>query len=586
MEQQKHPFGLYILFLTEMWERFGFYLIIGILPLYLSDSQKGGLGWNDEDAAVLLGSYLALLYFTPFIGGLIADRVLGCRLTIVIGGILMMCGQFALAVPSAKALYVGLGLLILGNGAFKPNISTLLGNLYPPGSPLKDTAYNIFYMGINIGAFACNIIAALVRNHVDQHPIVISSDWIIRGWNAAFATAGIGMGIGLLTFLPNYRYLAAADRDPKSSEAVESMLPLYLECLLPAAVLAGVGWFLAEGKYLPFNGPTAAFLGACLPVIVFYLNIWRKVPDAGDRGRVAGLLVIFGVVIVFWMTFHLNVTALTVWTRDNTNRVPNDLARLITDPIPQFAENAPPDYFANADATVPRPDRITYEIVSKERYEELKEAKQLNVVEGSKVFVTQKIFDQVYANANATTPILAGAGNHLKLVNAELFQSINPGFVVLFTPLVVAFWRSLRRRSLEPSTSAKIGLGLLVTAGAPLTMLAATIVTNDGEVKGSPGWLLGTYAIVTIGELCLSPMGLSLVNQMSPANIRAFMMGGWFLSTSIGNKLSGVFGEVYQHMEHRQFWILLVVCCVFFAGVIFALLPWLNRQMTAKRANP
>src|SRR5207253_6060805 len=134
--------GLVTLFTTEMWERFGFYLLLGILPLYLEDSQKGGLGWNDEEAAVLIGTYIALVYFTPFIGGLVADRLLGCRKTIIIGGVLMMLGYFTIAIPGETTVYLGLGLVILGNGAFKPNISTILGNLYPPGSKLRDTGYN------------------------------------------------------------------------------------------------------------------------------------------------------------------------------------------------------------------------------------------------------------------------------------------------------------------------------------------------------------------------------------------------------------------------------------------------------------
>src|SRR5436309_6897226 len=143
MERERHPPGLIALFTTEMWERFGFYLMVGLLYLYLTDAERGGMGWSGREAAALVGSYMALVYFTPFIGGLIADRLLGCRKTIVIGAVLMMFGEFALVTPTETGLFLGLALLIVGNGAFKPNISTLLGNLYPPGSPLKDAGYNI-----------------------------------------------------------------------------------------------------------------------------------------------------------------------------------------------------------------------------------------------------------------------------------------------------------------------------------------------------------------------------------------------------------------------------------------------------------
>lgn len=278
------------------------------------------------------------------------------------------------------------------------------------------------------------------------------------------------------------------------------------------------------------------------------------------------------------MTFHLNTTALNVWARDNTNREPGALVRVVTDTFDEFAEDAPPDYFSNAGPDVARPHANTLAVVSPERYAELKKNKELRVVEGEPVAVTPALKDKVYARVAESTPVLQ-EGKHLKLVNTELFQSINAGFVILFTPLVVGFWRMLRLRSMEPSTPAKIGLGLLLTAGGPLVMLLATLASNDGELKASAGWLFATYAVVTLGELCLSPMGLSLVNKVSPAHIRAFMMGGWFLSTSFGNKLSGIFGEVYQTMDHRLFWVVLIVSDVVFAGIIFVLLPWLNRQM-------
>jgi POT family proton-dependent oligopeptide transporter len=599
MSRERHPRGLPVLFFTEMWERFSFYLMLGILPLYLTDSEKGGLGWDGEKMAVLVGSYIALVYFTPFIGGLIADRLLGCRKTILIGGVLMMLGHLVLAWPTEAGLYLGLTFLILGNGAFKPNISTLVGNLYPPGSPLKDAGYNIFYMGINIGAFICNFIAAIVRNHFDAHPLQITSSWELGGWHAAFATAAVGMFLGLVTFLCYYRRLAVADPPPRSASSPEERLtPLFVHCLLPAVILGALGWLLADPAVVewvsvqvlgqsgalyesPLNPPTAAFIGACIPAILFYLSIWRSVPTPGERGRVAALLVIFAVVIVFWMTFHLSTTALTIWTRDNTDRRPGPVARLVTDRMPEFAENAPPSYYTNAGPNTPRPDKDTFVVVSEPRYEQLKEAGELGVQEGKPIYVTREMFDEVYDRATADTPTLK-KGQHLRLVNTELFQSINPGYVILFTPLLVGLWHLLRGRGKEPSTPGKIGLGLLLTAGGPTLMLSATLVSGDGATKASAWWMFGTYAVVTLGELCLSPMGLSLVNKMSPANIRAFMMGGWFLSTSFGNKLSGIFGEVYQKMDHVHFWTFLIVCDVLFACVVFVLLPWLNRQMTER----
>lgn len=596
MDKPRHPKGLVVLFLTEMWERFSFYLLLGILYQYLTDDAKGGLGWTGEEAAALVGSYIALVYFTPFVGGLLADRVLGCRLTIVIGGILMMLGQFTLAWPSETGMYLGLGLLILGNGAFKPNISTLLGNLYPPNSPLRDAGYNIFYMGINLGAFFCNFVAAVVRNRFDAAPLYIGS-MKIGGWHAAFASAGFGMLIGLTIFLCYYRSFEAADQGPsKQSGPRESLTPFWFQCILPAIILGALAWCLCDpvvmkwfndkvGKDVltykpPFKPDTAAFLAACLPAIVFYIRIWRAVPDAADRGRVGGLLVIFGVVIVFWAVFHLNSTALTAWTRDNTDRVPKGPITLLTDNFEDFSEEAAPTYYYNAPASTPRPDPSTYQVVSEERYKELKDAKKLSVKQGEPLVVTEKMRKEIEKNATEETPRLK-PNQQLKLINTEQYNSINAGFVILFTPLIVAFWAWLRRDGREPSTAAKIGLGLLLTAASTLVMWGATYVS--GDTKGSSAWLFGTYAVITIGELCLSPMGLSLVNKMSPANIRAFMMGGWFLSTSFGNKLSGIFGEVYEKMDHLQFWPMLAGLSAIAGIVIFLLLPWLNRQMTERK---
>jgi proton-dependent oligopeptide transporter, POT family len=281
------------------------------------------------------------------------------------------------------------------------------------------------------------------------------------------------------------------------------------------------------------------------------------------------------------MTFMLSSTALTAWIRDDTDRVPSAAVRSITDQLPDVSENAPQSYFFNAPADVPRPSRDTVEVVSPERYQELKDQHKLVVKEGEKVYVTRKMFDKIYANTTPATPSLEPS-KQLKLINPELFLSINAGFIVVLTPLVVAFWHWLRQRGVEPSTSAKIGGGLVLTAVSALIMLLATLSCNDGATKASAWWMFGTYLVITLGELCLSPMGLSLVNKMAPANIRAFMMGGWFVATSFGNKLSGIFGEIYVTMDHRIFWIVLIGCNLAFGAIIFALLPWLNRQMASE----
>jgi POT family proton-dependent oligopeptide transporter len=186
-----------------------------------------------------------------------------------------------------------------------------------------------------------------------------------------------------------------------------------------------------------------------------------------------------------------------------------------------------------------------------------------------------------FENAGAETPT-PRAGESLKVVNAEIFQSVNPGFILLLTPLLVAFWAFLRSRGREPSTPSKIGLGLLFIALSMVVMLGAvwfSQATTPPGGKTSPWWLIGTYACVTVGELCLSPMGLSLVSKNSPARIRAFLMGGWFVATSVGGKLSGLCGEIYQRTEPDDFFLVLAGCTALAGGAVFCALPWLRRQL-------
>ncbi|MBD0368264.1 MAG: MFS transporter, partial [Flavisolibacter sp.] len=195
----KHPKALYVLFFTEMWERFAYYLMVGILLLYLIDSTTGGKGFSPARGADIVGSFIALVYLTPFIGGLIADRYLGYLRSIFLGGSLMAAGYLCLALPGDTAMYIALGMIIIGNGFFKPNISTLLGIIYNREDlkPLKDNAYNIFYMGINIGAFVCNFVAAYLRNQY--------------GWGYAFAAAGVGLIIGLIILFSFLKEVKHAD---------------------------------------------------------------------------------------------------------------------------------------------------------------------------------------------------------------------------------------------------------------------------------------------------------------------------------------------------------------------------------------
>ena len=481
-----HPSGLKVLFFTEMWERFGYYLMIGILSLYMLDSVTGGLGFPRERAADIYGTFIALVYLTPFLGGILADRLLGYRRSVIIGGLLMAAGYMTIAFSSVASFYLGLGLIILGNGFFKPNISTIVGRLYPSGSPLKDAGYNIFYMGINIGAFTCNFVAALLRNRF--------------GWGWAFLAAGIGMLIGVLIFVRNQKYLEdAPDRGDGSDVESGILKKLIFQAIFPA-LAAGAFGYLFLGSI--FGGATnAAFVAASIPIVLFYLLLWHRAPS-GEKGRIGALLAIFSVVVVFWMIFHQNGSTLTYWADENTQREAGALA--------QPLRTLYLDQDATIGETIANPD-----------------------AQGS------------YWH-NVPPPARPPAGQRVTLISTELFQSINPGFIILLTPLLVGLWGWLRRRNLEPTTPAKIAWGMVITAISTLFMIGAVAVSQGGAVKVSPMWLVGTYGLITIGELCLSPMGLALVSRLAPARVTGLMMGGWFLATSIGNKLAGVLAGFWE----------------------------------------
>ncbi|MBP6371825.1 MAG: MFS transporter, partial [Ferruginibacter sp.] len=299
----KHPKALYILFLTEMWERFAYYLMVGILLLYMTDSVTGGKGFSGRVGADIVGSFIALVYLTPFIGGLIADRVLGYTKSIFLGGFLMAAGYIGLSFPGDTAMFISLGLIIVGNGFFKPNISTLLGNIYNREDlkPLKDNAYNIFYMGINIGAFVCNFVAAYLRNNY--------------GWGWAFAAAGIGLLIGLVVLALNLKHVKEGDVKKPVEKEDMSLGQIFGYVFLPAIIAAIIGWFIPNmifGTTIMGTKANDAFIFACLPIIAFYISLWAKATGQ-DKKAIGSLLFIFAIAIAFWTIYNQNSTSLTLW---------------------------------------------------------------------------------------------------------------------------------------------------------------------------------------------------------------------------------------------------------------------------------
>lgn len=477
-EITEHPRGLYVLFATEMWERFSFYSMLSMFTLYLQDSVQG-FGWARPDATRLYAMYLAAVYFTPLIGGWIADFQLGYRRSVMIGGFFFMAGHLLLSFPLVWVMYVALACLVIGNGFFKPNVSAMVGKLYPEGSHLKDRAYNIFYMGINVGAFLAPIVMEIVKERVGYHP--------------AFAVAAGGMVVSVTTLALFKRHVEAADVTPRrrlkpATEDPKSVLvTVDAPPLVPEAELS-------DGPNPPTESKTE--VTSSLP---------KSIDLVSDTRRIFALIVVFAIVVVFWMAFHQNGATWTYWANDNTDW--------------------------RASAVVP----IIIGILT------------LGLVDGSDV-------------------------------SGIISNSINALFVIVLTFPLIWFWSWLDRRGKEPTIPTKIAIGMFLVSVAYLIMYQAALSGgNTGKV--SPWWLISAYAVITLGELMLSPMGLSLVSKVAPMRFRGLMMGGWFAATASGNYLVGTIGVKWTVWSHSKFFIVVAAMSAAVGLLLLLILKPLKRAM-------
>ena len=642
-----HPKGLFPLFFTEMWERLAFYTMVGILLLYTIDAERGGLGLPRAQGNEIYGLYLAFVYFTPFLGGMIADRFLGYRRSVAIGGLMMAGGLFLMGMPGFNYFVFGLIGLILGNGFFKPNISVMVGNLYPKGDPKRDSGFNIFYMGINIGALAATLIVApIVRNYF--------------GWLWTFRAAGIGVLFAVVLLLIFWKTLENADRQPARVEGDTSIGEIFVKILAPAFVVGIIGYFIAKQFHMTLVRPSDfGFLVGMIPVIIFFVRLGLTANEEERPGLLA-LLPIFVAGGAFFMILHLNGSAMTQWARDYTDREPGVAQHVPM--IDEIQQDALPSYYANAGEAVPRPhpdsllvvesseianqfgqSRMGESAVSRldafagisvERLGPNGEAEDMDdawrkravkvyeddeidvrsekgahgedivtvaladgaipeyqvvflrsLADGSRVpvFVIDEstriaIYDG-YRERYGKDPQLLPRGQFIQVINAEVYQSWNPFWVIFLTPVVVWFFGWRVRKGKPVPTAHKLLYGMMFTTAALLIMAVAGSMTDGGAVKVAGLWMAIFYLVITLGELCLSPIGLSLVTKLAPARLAGLAMGGWFLATSIGNKFSGFLGNVQNHMEPMWFFVFLAGLAAAVALFIFLVLPRLDRAI-------
>jgi POT family proton-dependent oligopeptide transporter len=411
-----HPRGLATLFFTEMWERFSYYGMRALLILYMVGStQQPGLGFPDGRAATIYGLYTFAVYVMGIPGGFIADRFLGHYRAVLIGGIIIACGHFSMAVPGLPFFFTGLCLIIVGTGLLKPNVSTIVGTLYTKDDPRRDAGFSLFYMGINLGAFISPLVCGWLGQTIN--------------WHIGFGAAGVGMTLGLIQYVAGRKYLVPADVAGSGTAARFSQVPKEpLEEANPSLI--------DKNLELPNEPLTAA-----------------------DWGRIGAASILTLFALMFWAGFEQAGSSLTLFADRAT--------RLVA-----FGHSFPSSWF----------------------------------------------------------------------------QSAEPLFIIAFSPVFAWLWLTLRRH--EPSSPTKFALGLGFLSMSFLLIAVAARIHESKHVLVSPMWLIGLYFLQMIGELCLSPVGLSMVTKLSPPRMVGLMMGIWFLATALGNYVAG---WVAGFLEHRTY---------------------------------
>ncbi len=475
----RHPRGLYVLFFTEMWERFSYYGMRALLVLYLVN----GLEMPRMHALDIYAAYTALVYLTPILGGYFADRWLGARRAVLIGGLTMAFGHFAMAVDDL--LYYGLGLLVAGNGFFKPNISTMVGRLYDQDDPRRDGGFTMFYMGINLGAFLAPLVCGTLGEKL--------------GWHYGFAAAGVGMVLGVLVFLRGQRWLerSGTDAETRLMRLIDwgVVTGVCVALLLVVSLLVWVGPSLEAAWREMSHAQRFALAVALLAVVLAPGKLGKHAPaalSARDYRRILAIFILGVFVVFFWMGFEQAGGTMNLFADQRTDR---------------------------------------------------------------------EMFGWV--------------------MPATYFQSLNPLLILLLAPLFSVLFVWLDRTRLGLSTPVKMAVGMIIL-GLGFVVLAIADQRAAAVGPVSPLWLVAVYLLHTIGELFLSPIGLSMVSRLAPAQLASFLMGVWFTAVAIANYLAGTLERLLAGSGVSLYWFL--VSSSIGAGLALLLItPLLKYLMDERR---
>jgi proton-dependent oligopeptide transporter, POT family len=474
------PRGLSTLFFAELWERFSYYGMRALLTLFVvAPLTTGGLGLTTVEAARIYGNYTMAVYLLSIPGGYVADRYLGAHYAVLIGGAIIAAGHFTLAVPDQTAFYIGLALVAIGTGLFKPNISAMVGALYAPGDERRDAGFSIFYMGINVGGF----LAPLVTGFLAQSDTF--KGWLSAGgfdpadsWHWGFGAAGVGMTFGLIAYMMQAKRLAHVGRAP--AEATGSWV---------TSLLVVVGTLGVMALTVLSDDPRFHWLRAAFIVIPVAAIVWFAMRGDLDGQRLAAVFVFFIAAMIFWAIFEQAGITIALFGQELTR---------------------------NSAGGFPFP--------------------------------------------------------------AAWFQSLNSLFVIILAPLFALAWLRLGKH--QPSSPAKFAFGLFFLGLSFLLMVPAAMLTAEGRV--SPLWLVGLFFLQTVGELLLSPVGLSTMTRLAPPHLVGLVLGVWFLAAAWGNKLAGILGSGYTSTDPQGLAIFFLQQAAMVGVATLALLllvPWLKQLM-------